>query len=119
MRLLIRPKLQVMLAPVAAALFFFSTGVNPSAQSKIQIPVPTNHVSDRASVLDDETKQRLETILENLRQRNKIEFCLAIIESTAGSDIFDFSRQLANEWDLGARTSARKSLLLVVSVNEK
>ena len=41
------------------------------------------------------------------------------MESTGGKDIFDFSRLLAQEWNVGARTTAKKSLLLVLSVNEK
>ncbi len=33
--------------------------------------------------------------------------------------MFDFSRQLANDWNVGARATAKKSLLLVLAVNEK
>src|SRR6185503_1752519 len=36
-----------------------------------------------------------------------------------GQDIADFSRQLATDWKVGARTSTTKSLLLVVSVASK
>src|SRR6266542_6278515 len=101
-------KLQVILVLIAAAVFFISFGANPSAQTKSQFPAPTGHVNDLAGVLDDQTKQRLENVLENLRLHNKIEFYLALVENTAGQDIFEFSRSLARDWDIGARTSVKK-----------
>jgi tetratricopeptide (TPR) repeat protein/uncharacterized membrane protein YgcG len=112
-------KLQIALLAVGALLFFISLGTNPSAQNKAQFPAPVGRVNDLAGVLDGETKQRLETILENLKQRKKIEFYLALVETTQGRDIFDYSRQLAHDWDIGSRTTGRKSLLLVLSINEK
>jgi tetratricopeptide (TPR) repeat protein/uncharacterized membrane protein YgcG len=112
-------KLQLALVVVAATLFFISLGEDPTAQNRQQFPAPVSRVNDLAGVLDEATKQRLETILENVRQRKKIEFYLALVESTGGRDIFDYSRQLANNWNIGSRTTAKKSLLLVMSINEK
>ncbi|HLE62913.1 MAG TPA: TPM domain-containing protein [Pyrinomonadaceae bacterium] len=112
-------KLQLTLVLLAATLFFVAVEQNPSAQTRPKFPAPVSRVNDLAGALDEETKQRLENILENLKQRKKIEFYLALVEGTAGRDIFDFSRQLAHDWDIGARTTIKKSLLLVMSVNEK
>ena len=41
------------------------------------------------------------------------------METTGAQDIFDFSRELARDWNIGYRTSAGKSLLLVISSGEK
>lgn len=112
-------KLQPMVIAVAVALLFILISVHPSAQTTTQLPTPTSHVSDLAGVLADQTKQRIENMLENLKQRNKIDFYVALVQSTAGQDIFDFSRHLAHDWDVGSRTTAKKSLLLVVSVGDK
>ncbi len=102
--------------PVLLFLYFSS---HPFAQTKSQLPAPTTHVNDLAGALDDQTKARLENLLGNLKQRNKIDFYVAVVENTGGQDMFVFSRQLAHDWDLGARLSTRKSLLLVVSVSDK
>jgi len=91
----------------------------PQAQTRVKLPPPTSRVSDLAGVLDEEAKQRLENILENLVRRRKIDFYLALVENTGGRDVFDFSRQLALDWDIGARTTRKKSLLLVLSTNDK
>ena len=88
------------------------------AQTKQPIPSRTGYVNDFAGVVDETTRQRLELILQKLRDRSGIEFDLVAVQTTDGKDIFDFSRQLAMDWDVGARSS-KKSLLLVVSVLEK
>jgi tetratricopeptide (TPR) repeat protein/uncharacterized membrane protein YgcG len=93
--------------------------VNPLAQTKAQLPPPSGQVSDFAGVLDAKTKGRLESLLENLKQKTQIELYIATVESTGSQDIFDYSRQLALDWNIGARASKTKSLLLVVSTGGK
>ena len=102
-----------------SAALFLSFGVKQLAQTTQQMPAPTGHVNDFAGVVDETTRQRLENILANVKVKTGIEFDIATVETTAGQDIFDFSRQLAKDWNIGARTSPRKSLLLVVSIKEK
>ena len=79
----------------------------------------TGYVNDFAAVLDEPTRSELTTILENLKQKTGIELAIVTVDSTAGQDIFDFSQKLAREWNVGARSSARKSLLMVVSVADR
>ncbi|HEY8228109.1 MAG TPA: TPM domain-containing protein, partial [Pyrinomonadaceae bacterium] len=107
------------LVALCSTAFFLSLGVNQLAQTTQPLPAPTGHVNDFAGVVDENTKQQLENMLANVKLKTDIEFDIATVQSTAGQDIFDFSRQLAKDWNIGARTSPRKSLLLVVSVNEK
>ena len=92
--------------------------VNTNAQIKQPLPARAGHVNDFAGVVDEPTRQRLEVILQNVKLRSGIEFDLVAVQTTGGQDIFDFSRQVAIDWDVGARRS-KKSLLLVVSVDEK
>lgn len=94
-------------------------GVNQLAQTTQQIPARTGHVNDFAGVVSENTRRQLENILANVKLRTGIEFDIATVESTGGQDISDFSLQLAKDWNIGARTSARKSLLLVLAVKEK
>ncbi len=44
---------------------------------------------------------------------------LATVQTTGNQDIFAFSRQLAGDWGIGSRSSPQKTLLLVLSVDEK
>src|ERR1051325_5491859 len=106
------------LAFFAAACLFSALGVSQLAQTG-QLPAPTAHVNDFAHVVDDSTRQQLENLLSNLRLKTGIEFDIATVESTGGQDISEFSLQLAKDWNIGTRTSPKKSLLLVLAVNEK
>ena len=93
--------------------------VSSLAQQKTSVPARTGYVSDFAGVVDENTRQRLEVVLENFKQRSGIELDVATVQTTGAKDIFDFSRDLASDWNRGARNSSRKSLLLVIAVNEK
>jgi uncharacterized membrane protein YgcG/tetratricopeptide (TPR) repeat protein len=109
---------QLLLLTLTASLVFLF-GSNQFAQTKPQVPRPTGRVNDFAGVVDEKTRVRLENVLENVKQKTGIEFDIATVPSTGGQDIFDFSQQLALDWGVGARASRKKSLLLVLSVNEK
>ena len=110
----------VSLSIIAGAVWgMIYLGVNPSAQERTQLPARIGYVNDFAGVVDEKTRQRLETILDKLKQQTGIELDLATVQTTGSQDIYDYSRRLAADWNLGAPNSTRKSLLLVVSVDEK
>ncbi|HEV7743352.1 MAG TPA: TPM domain-containing protein [Pyrinomonadaceae bacterium] len=97
---------------------FLSLGISQLAQTQ-KLPAPTSHVNDFAGVVDDATRQQLENILANLKLKTGIEFDIAIVQSTGGQKISEFSLQLARDWKIGAFASTKKSLLLVLAVDEK
>jgi tetratricopeptide (TPR) repeat protein len=85
------------------------------AQEKL--PPPTGHINDAAGVLNAANKQRLETILENLKGRTDLDLVVAIIKSAGNEDLYDYSLRLAGEWNLGPRAAGRKSLLLLITAD--
>jgi uncharacterized membrane protein YgcG/tetratricopeptide (TPR) repeat protein len=110
--------LKRLLAIIPAVGLFLLISVNPLAQSN-KLPAPASHVSDFAGVIDAETKARLETLLLNLKDKSQIDLYVATVESTGEQEISLFSQQLARDWNIGAKTSRGKSLLLVVSTASK
>ena len=108
----------ILILSCSAALFFW-VEVTPFAQTTTQVPARTGHVNDFAGVVDEKTRLHLEDLLENVKQKTGIEFVIATVESTSGQEIFVFSRQIASQWDIGVRSSPKKSLLLVVSARER
>ena len=119
MMLLNRQSLRLILVLSVTSALFFSTLVTPPARGQSKLPRPTTHVNDNAGAISEPAKQQLENILGNLQARSGINFTVVTVKTTGGRDIYDFSHQLAGDWDIGARTSPSKSLLLVVSVEEK
>lgn len=108
----------ILLLSCTAALFLFGE-THQLAQTQIQIPARAGHVNDFAGVVDEKTRLRLANLLENVQQKLGIDFAVVTVPSTAGREIFSFSRQVAVDWNVGARTTTNKSLLLVLAVNEK
>ncbi len=98
---------------------FLTLGVNQLAQTTQKLPAPSGHVNDFAGVVNEQARQQLENILANLKIKTGIEFDVATVQSTGGQDISAFSLQLAKDWNVGARTTIKKSLLMVVAVDEK
>src|SRR5688572_612245 len=106
------------LAVLAAAGLFALTTVTPSAQSS-QLRGPTSYITDPGNVLDSQTRNRLEGLLANLKEKARIELYVAMVEDTGGQDIAAFSQRLANDWKIGAKNSRSKTLLMVVSAESK
>jgi tetratricopeptide (TPR) repeat protein len=61
----------------------------------------------------------METLLSGLKDKSKIELYVAVVDSTGAQEISAFSQQLAHDWNIGAKTSRNKSLLLVISTASK
>ena len=95
---------------------FFSTIVSPPVYAQAKLPAPATHVSDTAGVIAEQARQQLENILGNLQQRSGVNFVVLTVQTTGGLDIYDYSAGVARGWDIGSRTTAGKSLLLVVAV---
>ena len=112
-----RPKLKWPLLVIGSLALFSCFAIQQLAQTANRSR--TGYVNDFAAVLDESTRAELTTILENLKQKTGIELAVVTVDSTAGQDIADFSQKLAREWNFGALSSARKSLLMVVSVSDR
>ena len=107
-----------LLTLISAAGLFLLVSANPFAQST-KLPAPSTHVSDFAGVIDSESKTRLESLLQKLQEKSKVELYVATVDNTGAQGLSDFSKQLATDWNIGAKTSRTKSVLLVVSTASK
>src|SRR5215813_8192949 len=100
---------------VLAALSLTRVFAISLAQEKL--PPPTGHINDFAAVVGTSNKERLESILEQLKTRTDIDLVIAIVKTAGTTDLYDYSLRLANEWNVGSRTSPRKNLLLVIAAD--
>ena len=110
-------RLILLMSCCAALLSFVAT--TQFAQTNTQMPARTAHVNDFTGVVNAETRQQLETILANVKLKTGIEFDIAVVDSTGGEQIADYSARLAQDWGIGSHNSPKKSLLLVLAVGEK
>jgi tetratricopeptide (TPR) repeat protein len=105
----------------ALVIFCFSfLKANPLASAQDErLPKRAGQVNDFGEVLDVDTRARLETILENLKQRTDVDFVIATVKTTGTEDIYDYSFRVAREWKLGAPAAFGRSALIVIAADNK
>lgn len=101
----------------ALCLLFQTEVFAQTATSPIPLPSPFNPIVDNAHVIDDATRQKLESIYLNLKQRADIEFAVATVDTTGDQDIFDYSLAVYRGWGIGSKTN--DGFLLLVAIKDR
>src|SRR5881398_2660441 len=104
-------------ATLLAILFAASMAHSRAHAQDKRLPKRAGHINDFAEVLDVPTKERLEAILEKLKDKIHFDFVVATVKSTGGEDLYDYSLAVANDWNVGAPASSDKSLLIVIAAD--
>src|SRR6266496_4464543 len=120
-----RPKLAFRITIIVQALLFVllltvgsRTANAQTATSPVPLPQPFTPVVDNANVIDNQTRQRLEAIFLNLKQRADIEFAVVTVPTTGDQDIFNFSLAVARGWGIGSKEGEKNGFLLLVAIND-
>ena len=95
---------------------------NQSSQEQVKnpLPPPTGFVNDYENVFDPESKQKLESVLQELRNKSDIEFAVVTVETTGGQPIFDYSLAVIRGWGVGPKdTSKGGGLLLMLAIKDR
>ena len=74
------------------------------------------HVTDRVGIFDLDSRKRFEDVLTELQTKARIDFALAVIKSTNGEKISDYSMALAKDWKVG---STNGGILQVVAIDDR
>jgi predicted Zn-dependent protease len=106
---------QPILFALLVTLFFLSTVILRSHAQQTQLPKPAAHLNDFAEAVEETTRQRLEKVLENLEQKTGVKLVVVTIKTADAKDLYDYSLQLANDWNVGAPASRDKSVLLLIT----
>ena len=81
-------------------------------------PQPTNHVDDRAGVIDSGTERRLIALLADLERKTGAQVLVLTIDSTRDIPIDEFAVEQATRWKLG-RKDFDDGVLAVVAVKDR
>jgi uncharacterized protein len=94
--------------------------LNTQKPTTTPLPPPSGFVNDFANVFTPESKQQLETVLDELKSKSEIEFAVVTVETTGGRAIADYSLALAKEWGVGPKDTSRGGgLLLLVAIKDR
>jgi uncharacterized protein len=88
-----------------------------TAFADLQLPQPQGMLSDFAGKLSPSTKQQIETLLRNFRDRTAIEVAVVTInfDDMQGYAIEEYALRLGRQWGIG-RDSEKRALLLLVAI---
>lgn len=115
-------KLQFAWAIFGLQLFLLlavSVNAQTTPPSPVPLPVPFNPIVDNARVIDTQTRQRLEQIYRDLKERGNIEYAVLTVDTTGGRDIFEFALAVARGWGIGPKEGDKASFLLVVAIQDR
>ena len=77
------------------------------------------YVTDSANVMDQSSRNQLETTLAEFRQREKIDFSVVTVGSTGGQSARDYSLELARQRKSSMPEGhANRGILLLIAVND-
>ena len=94
------------------------------AKSKSPVAVEQKHetisyVTDDAEVIDESSKQQLETILAELKARKSIDFSIVTVKTTGNQPARDYSLALARERRSKSKDETVSGLLLLVAIDDR
>src|SRR5437868_2869986 len=101
---------------LTVTVMFLSMSPGAGAQNK-RLPKRAGHINDFAEVLDAAMKARLETVLENLKEKTGVDFVVVTVKTTGGEDLYEYSLKSAGEWNVGSPSAIDKSVLIVLSAD--
>ncbi len=98
----------------APALFLLGFLLLTSPVFALPIPEkPQSHVNDYAGLLSLQTRNLLETTLEDFEKTTSTQVVVAIFESLEGGSLEDFSIRLAEQWKIGNKNKDNGVILLI------
>jgi uncharacterized protein len=100
-------------------LTFQTAALAQRGESPIPLPTPFTPIVDYANVIDADTRQKLESIYVNLKQRADIEFAVVTVDTTGDQDIFDYSLAVARGWGIGSKEGEKNGFLLLVAIKDR
>ena len=104
-----------------ALIFAFVVQAQAQIKPKPPVPLPTpfTPIVDYANVIDAGTRQRLESIYLNLKDRGGVVYSVLTVQTTGGQEIFDYSLAVARGWGIGPKDAETPSFLLVVAIQDR
>src|SRR5881409_1470068 len=68
----------------------------------LQLPAPVGYVNDFAGVLDDDSKSRMQAIIDQVKQKSGGEIVVVTLKDLGGRASIDVARDIGRQWKVGA-----------------
>jgi len=91
----------------------------PFSINNSPLPKPTAPVNDYAGVMNAADLEELNAKLIEFKRTQNVEFGVAIINTTGGRDITDYSLAVARGWGIGSKEQDNPGALLLVAIDDR
>ena len=98
-------------------LALFLVAASAARAQEPAIPPPVGFVNDRAGVMDEDARARLESFLDQLKQKTGAEFAVLTVKTTAPLDPSEYKVKVFESWKLGKK-GEDNGLLMLVAIDE-
>ncbi|HEY2955548.1 MAG TPA: TPM domain-containing protein [Candidatus Eisenbacteria bacterium] len=103
--------------PALALTLALTLAFAARADEEPAIPEPTGHVNDRAGVMDEESRARLEAFLDQVQRKTGAQFAVLTVKSTAPLTASEYKVKVFDRWAIG-RKGEDDGLLLLVATDD-
>lgn len=107
------------LGSAAGAFAQASTSATPFSINDSPLSKPTAPVNDYAGVMNPADIASLNAALIEFKKKQNVEFGVAVIKTTGGRDITDYSLAIARGWGIGSKDQDNPGALLLVAVDDR
>lgn len=99
----------------------FPQDSKPFSINESPLPAPEGFVNDYANVIDPATEQRIEEKIAEFKKATNpsVELAVAIVDTTGGRPIFDYSLAVARGWGIGSKADDNPGALLFVAIKDR
>ncbi len=104
---------------LGSALGSFAQTSTPFSINNSPLPAPTAPVNDYVGVMDAADIAALNKELIAFKKTQNVEFGVAIIRTTGGRDITDYSLAVARGWGIGSKDQDNPGALLLVAIDDR
>lgn len=112
----VRPRIACVLAAVVLAIAV--AGPVRTQPDSVAIPAPVGFVNDQAGLLSESMRARLESFLDQVKQKTGAEFAVLTLRSTAPEEPSVLKTRVFERWGLG-RAGQDDGVLMLVAVEER
>lgn len=112
---------KLLLPPVAVVAVVVCASLTTALAQQIKFPAYVGHVNDFASVIDAQTKQQLETILNNFEKLTGTQIAVVTVQTLNERPIEDYAIGMYRAWGIGAKSGENKDkgALLLISLEDR
>jgi uncharacterized protein len=86
--------------------------------AQLVLPPSTGFVNDFANVVDAASRERMETMAKNFRDRTGIEVAVVTLQSLEGRPVEEVGLQIGREWSVGAKQE-KDGVVVLLAVDDR